>query len=65
MGKTRLLVEWVKRSDGVVADPSSPEVQRHYLTVALAARLRGLDGVTFADGRSLLTGVADRAIESI
>lgn len=66
VGKTRLLVEWVERSGGVyfVADQSSPGVQRHYLTVALAARLRGLDGVTFADWRSLLTGVAERAIES-
>jgi AAA+ ATPase superfamily predicted ATPase len=66
VGKTRLLVEWVERSGGVyfVADQSSPEVQRHYLTVALATRLRGLDGVTFADWRSLLTGVAERAIEA-
>jgi AAA+ ATPase superfamily predicted ATPase len=66
VGKTRLLVEWVERSGGVyfVADQSSPEVQRRYLTAALARKLRGLDGVTFADWRTLLAGVAERAIES-
>jgi AAA+ ATPase superfamily predicted ATPase len=66
VGKTRLLVEWVERSGGVyfVADQSSAEVQRRYLVAALASKLRGLDGVTFADWRSLLTGVAERAVEA-
>ena len=63
VGKTRLLVEWVERTGGVyfVADQSSPEVQRRYLVAALATRLPGLDGVTFSDWRTLLTGVAERA----
>jgi AAA+ ATPase superfamily predicted ATPase len=66
VGKTRLLVEWVERSGGVyfVADQSSAEVQRRYLVAALAAKLRGLEGVTFADWRTLLAGVAERAIEA-
>jgi len=66
VGKTRLLVEWVERTGGVyfVADQSSSEVQRRYLTAALASKLRGLDGVTFADWRALLAGVAERAIEA-
>jgi AAA+ ATPase superfamily predicted ATPase len=66
VGKTRLLVEWVERTGGVyfVADQSSAEVQRRYLVAALATKLRGLDGVTFANWRALLTGVAERAIES-
>ena len=66
VGKTRLLVEWVERSGGVyfVADQSSAEVQRNYLVAALATKLRGLDGVTFADWRALLTGIAERAIEA-
>lgn len=66
VGKTRLLVEWVERNGGVyfVADQSSAEVQRRYLVAALAAKLRGLEGVTFADWRTLLTGVAERAIEA-
>jgi len=59
-------VEWVERTGGVyfVADQSSSEVQRRYLTAALAVKLRGLDGVTFADWRALLAGVAERAIEA-
>lgn len=66
VGKTRLLVEWVERTGGVyfVADQSSSEVQRRYLTAALGAKVRGLEGVTFADWRALLTGVAERAIAS-
>jgi hypothetical protein len=66
VGKTRLLVEWVEQNDGVyfVADQSSSEVQRRYFTAALAAKLRGLDGVTFVDWRALLTGVAERALEA-
>jgi AAA+ ATPase superfamily predicted ATPase len=47
-----------------VADQSSAELQRRYLVAALAAKLRGLDGVTFADWRTLLTGVAERAMEA-
>jgi hypothetical protein len=66
VGKTRLLVEWIEQSGGVyfVADQSSAEVQRRYLVAALSAKLRGLDGVTFADWRALLAGVAERALES-
>jgi uncharacterized protein len=66
VGKTRLLIEWVERSGGVyfVADQSSPDVQRRYLTAALAAKLRGLEGVSFADWRTLLIGIAERAIEA-
>ena len=66
VGKTRLLVEWVERTAGVyfVADQSSPDLQRRYLTAAIAAKLPGLDGVTFADWRTLLTGVAARAADA-
>jgi AAA+ ATPase superfamily predicted ATPase len=66
VGKTRLLTEWVEHNGGVyfVADQSSPEVQRRYLVAALAAKLRGFDGVSFADWRTLLTGVAARAEEA-
>ena len=64
IGKTRLLVEWARRSGGVyfVADQSSSEVQRRYLTAAISAKLPGLEGVSFADWRALLAGVAERAI---
>jgi AAA+ ATPase superfamily predicted ATPase len=64
VGKTRLLVEWVEKTGGVyfVADQSSPEVQRQYLTMALHAELGGLEGARFSDWRSLLTSIAERAI---
>jgi uncharacterized protein len=66
VGKTRLLVEWVDHAGGVyfVADQSSPELQRRYLVAALATQLSGLDGVTFSDWRTLLTGVAARAMDA-
>src|SRR2546421_8239384 len=66
VGKTRLLVEWVERTDGVyyVADQSSPELQRRYLVAAVATRLPGLEGVTFTDWRALLSGIAVRAGET-
>lgn len=66
VGKTRLLVEWVERTGGVyyVADQSAPEVQRRYLVGALATRLRGLEGVSFSDWRTLFTGIAARAREA-
>ena len=64
VGKTRLLVEWVEKTKGLyfVADQSSAEVQRAYLTAALSAKLPGLEGVRFSDWRSLLSSVAERAI---
>ncbi len=64
IGKTRLLLEWVEKSSGVyfVADQSSPEVQRQYLTMALHAKLGGLEGARFSDWRSLLSSIAQRAI---
>ena len=38
IGKTRLLLEWVKRSEGLytVADQSAAEVQRRYFSEAAA-----------------------------
>lgn len=66
VGKTRLLVEWVARFGGVyyVADQSSPDIQRRYLTAALATKLPGLEGVRFDDWRTLLSGVAARAADA-
>jgi hypothetical protein len=47
IGKTRLLVEWVRRHDGVytVADQSAADVQRRYLAEAIATRLPGFADV--------------------
>lgn len=56
IGKTRLLVEWVRRTQGVytVADLSAPDVQRRYFAEALGARLPGFGEVEYRDWRSLL-----------
>jgi AAA+ ATPase superfamily predicted ATPase len=63
IGKTRLLVEWVERTGGVyaVADQSSPEIQREYLSRALALRLPGFADARFPDWRGLLSHVAREA----
>lgn len=56
IGKTRLLVEWCRRTGGVYAvfDQSAPEVQRAYVAEAIAARLPGFSDVTYPDWRRLL-----------
>src|SRR5947208_16179055 len=66
VGKTRLLIEWVEHHGGAyfVADQSSAELQRQYLTNVLATRLPGLEGVRFADWRSLFVSLAERAIST-
>ncbi|MEX1128586.1 MAG: ATP-binding protein [Vicinamibacterales bacterium] len=60
IGKTRLLLEWCDREDGLytVADQSSPEVQRAYLAGALGARLPGFGDVTYPDWERLLSRLA-------
>jgi AAA+ ATPase superfamily predicted ATPase len=60
IGKTRLLVEWVRRLGGVytVADQSAAELQRRYLAEAVAVRLPGFADVGYRDWRSLLTRLA-------
>ena len=56
IGKTHLLVEWIRRHGGVyaVADQSAPDVQRRYLAEAIATRLEGFADVHYADWPSLL-----------
>jgi AAA+ ATPase superfamily predicted ATPase len=60
IGKTRLLVEWVRRHGGVytVADQSAADVQRRYLAEAVATRLPGFADVAYRDWRALLTRLA-------
>lgn len=60
VGKTRLLVEWCRRHDGVyaVADQSAPDVQRRYLAEALTVRFPGFADVEYRDWRALLTRLA-------
>lgn len=56
VGKTRLLVEWVKHSAGSywVADESGPAVLRGYLAATLAERFPGFADVQYPDWDSLL-----------
>lgn len=63
IGKTRLLLEWTKRNDGVytVADQSTPDIQRRYVARALAERLPGFADVEYPDWNSLLERVAREA----
>ena len=60
VGKTRLLIEWSQRHDGLyaAADRSAPAVQRRYLAAAVARRFPGFDDVEYPDWRSFLLRLA-------
>lgn len=60
VGKTRLLLHWCQRHDGLytVADQSSAEIQRHYFAEVIARRLPGFADVAYPDWRSLLARLA-------
>jgi hypothetical protein len=63
LGKTRLLLEWAAKHDGLytVADLSSADVQRRYFAQAVSTRLRGFADVEYPDWRSLLSRLAREA----
>jgi AAA+ ATPase superfamily predicted ATPase len=63
VGKTRLLLEWVRKHQGIywVADESSAAVQRRYLALALAERFQGFAAVEYPDWESLLSRLAREA----
>lgn len=56
VGKTRLLMEWCGRHDGVytVADQSAEAVQRRYFAEAVSIKLPGFGETEYADWPSLL-----------
>ena len=56
VGKSRLLLEWSSRRDGLytVADLSAAPIQRRYLALAAAQRFPGFAAVEYPDWRSLL-----------
>lgn len=60
VGKTRLLLEWTARHNGLytVADQSAPDVQRRYLASTLARVFPGFDDVRYPDWSGLLTRLA-------
>ena len=63
VGKSRLLLEWVRRRNGLylVAEPSAPAVQRRYLAQAVADRFPGFADVEYPDWRSFLDRLATAA----
>lgn len=63
VGKTRLLLEWVRQCDGLytVSDLSAPDVQRRYFAVTIATRLKGFSDVDYPDWAALLTRLAREA----
>ena len=63
IGKTRLLLEWVRRHGGLytVADTSAADVQRRYFALAAAARLPGFADVEYRDWPTLLGRLAREA----
>ena len=63
VGKSRLLIEWSRRHDGLyaVADQSAPPVQRRYLAGAVAERFPGFADVEYPDWRSFLTRLSAEA----
>lgn len=60
IGKTRLLLEWCARCEGLytVADHSTAEIQRRYAAEAIAAQLPGFADVEYRDWQTFLTRLA-------
>ncbi|MEI6516852.1 MAG: ATP-binding protein [bacterium] len=63
VGKTRLLMEWCQRHDGVysVADQSVESVQRRYFAEAVSARLPGFNDVEYPEWNALLRRLSSDA----
>lgn len=63
IGKTKLLLEWSRRHDGLytVADQSAAPIQRRYLATAVARKFREFDRVEYPDWRSLLQRITAEA----
>ncbi len=64
VGKSRLLLEWSSRHDGLytVADLSAAPVQRRYLAAAVAERFPGFASVEYPDWRSFLDRLRAEAV---
>lgn len=63
VGKTRLLLEWASKHQGIyyVADESSASVQRKYLALALSGVFSDFADVDYPDWRSLFLRLAQEA----
>lgn len=63
VGKTRLMLEWVRRANGLytLADQSAGAVQRRYFAQALSSVLDGFGDAEYPDWRTLLRALARQA----
>jgi hypothetical protein len=63
VGKTRLLLEWCRKTGGLytVADQSAEAVQRQYFAESLAVRFPSLAEARYPDWRALLRALAREA----
>ncbi len=63
VGKTRLLIEWVRKHNGMywVADESSGSVQRRYFSQALEVHFPGFSDVEYPDWDVLLKRLTNEA----
>lgn len=63
VGKSRLLIEWCRRCNGLytVAENSAPEVQRRYLASAVAERFPGFADIEYPTWRALLSRLSVEA----
>ena len=63
IGKTRLLVEWTRRHNGIyaVADQSAADIQRRYLAETFALRFPGFADADYRDWRGLLNRLSSEA----
>jgi uncharacterized protein len=60
VGKTRLLLEWSKKNNGLytVADQSASSIQRSYLATSISTLFKGMDSVMYPDWKSLLNSIS-------
>lgn len=63
VGKSRLLIEWCRQTDGLytVAENSAPDVQRRYLASAVAERFPGFADVEYPTWRALFARLSAEA----
>lgn len=60
VGKTRLLLEWSKKNNGLytVADQSAASVQRSYFAKSISTLFNGIDSVNYPNWKSLLNSIS-------